>query len=292
MGGSSFRLGGKKLAIALNLIEGTKCLFFVFNRSWKAYISEHAITFSSDYSHYFVWIVIWLPDTLARSGILLNCSITVERFFMIAFPVRFHKKRLIQHDNVLIFTIVTTMLLFQTNPVILFILYSKPHLDHSKKFGSDDLVSMIVAANPARFNLYISLQLVGAVMFRIVPILVTNTFNVLTVVTLCRHNKQRKILVHYIDQLPLGKSTASQTNRMLLVSSCLFALMASLKPLNRGLRLAIPTYGEGEKNSLIYIMLNDTFLLVDNMAPLVNIIVYSRLSSQFYARLKALCPWS
>ncbi|RUS91852.1 hypothetical protein EGW08_000423 [Elysia chlorotica] len=288
IGDNSFQLYGKKMAIALNSIEGIKCLLFAFNRSWKAYASGHILTFNSSYSQYFICVVMWLPSAIGRMGILLNCAIAVERFFIIAFPIKFHKKRLIKHENVCIMVITISMLLYQMSPVILFIMYFKPYLDYSKTFGSDDVSSIIVDVNPEKFELYTLVHLVGAILFRLTPTAVTIIFNIVAAIKLYRQSKRRRILVNNTAPVSSRKIGSSQTNRMLLISSFLYALMTTLKPLNNSLRLVIPTYGEGRMNVFIYHICNDACLLLDNLIPLQNLIVYSYFSTQFSEHLKAL----
>ena len=288
MGVKSFRLSGKEMAIAFNLIEGIKCSVFIFNRAYKAYISDQTLTFRSTYSQIFIYLLIWFPDAIGRIGILLNCLITIERFFILAFPIKYHNKRVIEYPKVCIGIITVSMLLYQTNPLILFFKYGRPYLDYTKTFYSDDLTSLIANINPRIFGLYISLHLAGAAMFRYIPTIVTIIFNTMTVVKLYQHSKQRKSLVNNSDQFRSRLSMTTQTNRMLIGSSCMFALLVTLKPLNRSLRLAIPTYGEGQRNTFLYHIINDAFVFLDNSIPLVNIIVYSSLSSQFFRRLKAL----
>ena len=205
----------------------------------------------------------------------MNCLITIKRFFILAFPIKYHNKRVIEYPKVCIGIITVSMLLYQTNPLILFFKYGRPYLDYTKTFYSDDLTSLIANINPRIFGLYISLHLAGAVMFRYIPTIVTIIFNTMTVVTLYQHSKQRKSLVNSSDQFRSRLSMTNQTNRMLIGSSCLFALLVTLNPPNRSMRLAIPTYGEGQRNTFLYHIINDAFVFLDNSIPLVNIISLS-----------------
>ena len=294
----TFRYSGKEMVIAFNLCEGFKCLAFTSNRLWKTVLDETEISFSSSYSNFFVYIIMWLPDAIGRIGILLNCLITIDRFASLAFPIKRFNKRLITWPKTCVVVIAVSMLVYQTHGLILYFGYTEPLVDYSKPFLHYELVSEIAMAYPERFQMYVRLMNIGGIMFRYIPTALTIVFNTLTAIYLYQHSKKRRDLVGQAPQTGTksggggggrgSQALTNQTNRMLVVSSSLFAVLVSLKPINRSLRLTIPEYGEGKREYYLYMLINEVCTFLDNSIALVNIIVYSSLSSQFSQRLKNL----
>ena len=283
---------GKPMVICFNIFEGLKCVAYLIYRLSKLYMGDVEITWNSWYAHFFVYYVMWIPVALGRIGILNNGLISLDRFFTIAFPLRRFNKRLVTYPKTCVAVIVVSMFLYQTAPLIMFFRDVEPLIDYQKKFHINEIVSEISVVHPAAFRRYWLVLTIGHAIFVYIPLLLALVSSSLTIVSLYRHQKavQATLRQNNTCQQTAGISKTHtikrQTNTMVVVSSLVFALLVLFRRILPLLSFFIPEFGEGRREMHLYILLNDIFTLFDCVSPLVNIISYTILSSQFRSRLK------
>ncbi|GFO15203.1 7 transmembrane receptor [Plakobranchus ocellatus] len=287
----SFRYSGKPMVISFNIFEGLKCIAYLLFRMMKLYTGDARITWNSTYARFFVYHVLWLPEALGRIGILHNGLITLDRFFTIAFPISRLNKRLVTRPKTCVAVIVVSMFLYQLAPLIMFFSYVEPRLDYEKTFSNDEIISEIYVANPAAFRTYWIVLIVGHACFTYTPLIAAILFNILTIISLWRHEKTRAALTEKQScpsSRPSAKNVSSkrQTNRMIVGSSLVFAILVLFRRLLPVFSLFIPHFGEGRREMHIYILCNEIFHLIDCLSPVANLISYTTLSSQFQRSLK------
>ncbi|GFN93635.1 orphan G-protein coupled receptor 14 [Plakobranchus ocellatus] len=287
----NFNYHGKPMVISFNIFEGLKCIAYLLFRMMKLHTGEARITWNSTYAQFFVYYVLWLPEALGRIGILHNGLITLDRFFTIAFPIRRLNKRLVTRPKTCVAVIVVSMFLYQSAPLIMFFSYVEPRLDYEKTFSNDEIISEIYVTNPAAFRNYWIVLIVGHACFTYIPLISAIVLNILTIVSLWRHEKARAALSEKLPCPPSGalarnNSAKRQTNKMIVGSSLVFAILVLFRRLLPVFSLFIPDFGEGRREMHVYILCSELFHLIDCVSPLANIISYTILSSQFQRRLK------
>ena len=287
----NFVYKGKPLVISFNLFEGLKCIAYLVFRVVKLYKGNSDITWNSWYAQFFVYYVMWLPISLGRIGILHNGLITLDRFFTVAFPLRRYNKRLVTCPKTCVAVIVVSMLAYQSAPLIIFFREVEPLIDYQKTFYTEEIISEIYRTNPVAFRKYWLVLTIGHALFVYIPLILSLVFNTLTIVSLKRHEKRTKATLK--DSHPCSSAVQSrtqavkgQTNTMVVVSSLVFAVLVLFRRALPLVTIFVPEFGEGRQEMHLYILMNDIFIFFDCVSPLVNIISYTTLSSQFRLRLK------
>ena len=289
-----FGYHGKPMVICFNIFEGLKSIAYLMFRLSKLYIGDAEITWNSGYARFFVYYVMWIPVALGRIGILNNGLISLDRFFTIAFPIRRFNKRLVTYPKTCVFVIVVSMLLYQTAPLIIFFGQIEPNIDYQRTFHNDEIISEIYLAYPAAYERYMFVLTIGHAIFVYIPLLLALVFNTLTIVSLYRHQKVVQATLRQNNACPptggLSKTHTikRQTNTMVVVSSLVFAMLVLFRRVLPLLSFFVPEFGEGRREMHLYILLNDILIFFDCVSPLVNIISYTILSSQFRSRLKTI----
>ncbi|RUS81023.1 hypothetical protein EGW08_011228 [Elysia chlorotica] len=294
----NFVYKGKPLVISFNIFEGLKGIAYLIFRIVRLFLTgDSEFTWSSWYAQFFVYYVMWLPVSLGRIGILHNGLITLDRFFTVAFPLRRYNKRLVTCPKLCVVVIVVSMLLYQSAPLIIFFREVEPLIDYKKTFHTEEIISEIYVTNPAAFKTYLLVLTIGHALFVYIPLVLSLVFNTLTIVSLLRHQKRTQATLK--DNLPGASSRAAsrsqsmrgQSNIMIVVSSLVFSVLVLFRRVLPLVTLFVPEFGEGRKEMHLYILMNEIFVFFDCVSPLVNIISYSVLSSQFRIRLKKIL-WS
>ncbi|GFN97599.1 hypothetical protein PoB_002410500 [Plakobranchus ocellatus] len=257
----------------------------------KLYTGDARITWNSTYSQFFVYYVIWVPEGLGRIGILHNGLITLDRFFTIAFPIRRLNKRLVTRPKTCVAVIVVSMFLYQSAPLIMYFSYVEPRIDYEKTFSVDEIISEIYVTHPAAYKTYSLVLTIGHACFVYVPLISAIVFNILTIVSLWRHQKIRAALAERpsypaIGALARNHFAKRQINKMIVGSSLVFAILVLFRRVLPLVSFFIPHFGEGRREMHLYILLLDIFNFLDSLSPVANIISYTILSSQFRRRLK------
>ncbi|GFS20144.1 hypothetical protein ElyMa_005049700 [Elysia marginata] len=288
----AFIYQGKPLVISFNIFEGLKVVAFLFFRLVKLFVGNSQITWNSWYAKFFVYYIMWLPIGLGRIGFLHNGLITLDRFFTVAFPLRRYGKRLVTQPKICIVVIVISMFTYQVAPMILFFREVQPILDYEKTFSKDEIISEIYVTNPEAFRVYMLVLTIGDALFVYIPLLLALIFNTLTIISLWRHEKAVRATLkdstcsNASRALSKSQAVKRQTNNMIVVSSLIFAVLVLWRRLLPLAALFVKDFGEGRRETHLYILLNDIFILLDCVSPLVNIISYISLGSQFRRRLK------
>ncbi|GFN96074.1 hypothetical protein PoB_002258000 [Plakobranchus ocellatus] len=322
----SFVYHNKEIVISFNIFEALKCLMHMVHRMFRLYCGRQWLTWSHPYSIYFVYVALWFPDALGRITILLNCIITLDRFFALAFPIRRYQRPLISRPKLWITVVSVSMILYQMNWLILIFDQVSPNLDPASKFTSNEIITYFARAVPPTFEDYSRIVVYGGAVIRYFPLALTLIFSSLTSCSLYRHTRRRQKLIsdntataknrreqsraEFTDSTtsvtsrstaiaqgekqkrhtihPSNQAFTVQTNVMIVASSVIVALLASLKPLLRLLGLVIPGFGENMRELYLYRLINEICLLLDNVIPLVNLVTYNALSSQFRRRMRLL----
>ena len=288
----SFVYHGKPMVISFNICEGIKSISYVVFRMIKVYMRNTEITWSSGYARYFVYYVMWAPQTFRRIGILHNALIALDRFFTIAFPLQRFNKRLVTRPKTCVAIIVASMCAYASAPLIIFFTEVEPLLDYQRKFRQDEIISEVYVANPSAFRKYWLVLTTGLVFLVYIPLALALVVNTLTIVSLWRHQKVTKATLREGQSDPKsGRPSKSQavkrqTNAMVVVSSLVFTILVLFRSALPLISLFVKDFGEGRREMHLYVLSNDICIFLDCISPLVNFISYTTLSSQFRNRLR------
>lgn len=283
------------LVTAFNVAEGVKAFVYIVNRIWRLSLGNSIATWRTPYTFFFRYFITWCPDGIGRISLILNLIIALDRFVILAFPLKSINRKVITYPKLTIVLVVLAMIGFQTSSLILVLLRIDYKLNATREFPLTRIIAELGRVSPQSLLVYQNLHVVASICFRHIPLFLTITLNIMTIVSLWyngRYNKERLQStignVTSVSKRLLSMSAQMrkrQNNVMIIGSTLIFSFLVVIKPFVRVIATFHPTFGLGKLDNNLYAVVGEVALFMDVISPTVTFLSYLKLSSSFRAVL-------